>query len=112
SGDSVIARYQPFCDAERLVAGDHRVAAVPGGGGFGVQPEDVACALADALERTLAGVVVVGTGVAEHDHGGAPAYLLTPGVPEGGQRVAVVGPAVQPDAAARGVDVPGRLDHV
>src|SRR6266566_4297039 len=98
--------------AERLVAGDHRVAAVPGGGGLGVQPEHVAGPLGNGLERAFAGIVVVGAGVAEDDHGGAPAYLLAPEIPEGGQRVAVVRPAVQPHAAARGVDVPRRLDHV
>src|SRR5690348_2641207 len=80
--------------AERLVPGDHRIAAVPRRGRFGVQPEHVAGALGDGLERAFAGVVVVGAGVAEDDHGGAPAYLLAPDVPEGGQGMAVVRPAV------------------
>ena len=76
--------------------------------GLGFSPEHVAGSLGDGLERALAGVVVVGAGVTQEEDGGAPAYLLAPEIPEGGQRVAVVRPAVQPHPAARGVDVPGR----
>src|SRR5271156_1472878 len=100
------------CVAERLVAGYHRVAAVPGGPGFGIQPEQVSGSLPDGLQDALGGVVVVGAGIAEHDDGGAPAHLLAPALPERLQRVAVIRPAVQPYAAAHGVEMPGGIDDV
>src|SRR6266567_5649330 len=86
------------------VLADDGVAAVPGGPGLGVEPEQVPTAAGDPAERVGARRVVVRAGVAQDQHRGAGTQVTGVIPPEGLDGVAVVRTAVQPDAEAEPVD--------